>query len=553
MTSKIFKMLKGRSIIKRNNLIVVIALFIIAAVPVTNASFQSMQVLIDNNVKEIVEDDIFGVDSFSYTLEPLSPPVTIEKKVRKDSDDPWADSITAHIGNVLEFQINAKNTKLLARSVVITDIFPSMLNYVDGSAIPDPSEYFNESEEGLIWLLSIGGLQTKTFTFKAKIVELGSDENYVVVAPLTGGDSDEDTVSIYSANDPPNTPSTPSGPTILLPNEEGEYCTSATDPDNDKVKIRFDWDAEGLHNYSDWSSLVDSGTEICMNHLWESTGQYIVKAQAQDEFDNTSEWSNGFSVIVNNPPNTPNNPDPEDGEIDVGINSDLTWECNDPDEDEITYDVYFEANDPTPDEKVSANQSETTFDPGKMDGHTNYYWKIVAWDEHGVLTNGPIWNFTTEESSEDIYPFTFEIVRGNHMIGSLSDLYNSDDSYLVIEPGITLSNEEPPVWLRVFGTSATSNPSELSFTLESCITKSGEISQTIQLYNYNTEKYETVDSRQASANDEVVKVVITDNISRFIDSSTLELKAQIRYIQTGPVSGFPWWIKFDQIIWKIAF
>ena len=60
-------------------------------------------------------------------------------------------------------------------------------------------------------------------------------------------------------------------------------------------------------------------------------------------------------------------------------------------------------------------------------------------------------------------------------------------------------------------------------------------SQTIQLYNYNTEKYEIVDSRQASVTDEIVQVFITNNISSYIDSSTLELKAQISYIQTGHV------------------
>jgi hypothetical protein len=35
---------------------------------------------------------------------------------------------------------------------------------------------------------------------------------------------------------------------------------------------------------------------------------------------------------------------------------------------------------------------------------TTYYWKIVAWDEHGLKTSGPIWFFTTEENLPPIFP-----------------------------------------------------------------------------------------------------------------------------------------------------
>ena len=99
--------------------------------------------------------------------------------------------------------------------------------------------------------------------------------------------------------------------------------------------------------------------------------------------------------MENNPPNTPSDPDPEDGATNVDINADLSWSCSDPDGDDLTYDVYFEANDPTPDVMVSNNQSENAYNPGTMDYNTHYYWLIVAWDEHGLSTDGPVWDFTT--------------------------------------------------------------------------------------------------------------------------------------------------------------
>jgi len=177
----------------------------------------------------------------------------------------------------------------------------------------------------------------------------------------------------------PNTPTTPSGPTLLLVDESGPYITSATDPDGDDVQYRFDWDANGSHDYSSWTDFVPSGAVSGLSHSWDTGGTYIVKAQAKDLYGLTSGWSNGLSVYINSPPNTPSNPNPENGSTDVDINTSLSWDCSDPDGDDLTYNVYFEANDPTPDELVSENQTGTTYDPGTMDYNTHYYWKIVAW------------------------------------------------------------------------------------------------------------------------------------------------------------------------------
>jgi len=104
------------------------------------------------------------------------------------------------------------------------------------------------------------------------------------------------------------------------------------------------------------------------------------------------------TVYTNDPPNQPSNPDPFDGESDVVLDADLSWTCSDPDDDPLTYDVFFEADDSSPDVLVSDDQTDTSFVPGFLEGDTMYYWKIVADDGFGVATSGPVWSFSTIEN-----------------------------------------------------------------------------------------------------------------------------------------------------------
>ncbi|MCK4995593.1 MAG: PKD domain-containing protein [Thermoplasmatales archaeon] len=134
--------------------------------------------------------------------------------------------------------------------------------------------------------------------------------------------------------EPLNTPSTPEGPTSLDVGESGEYCTSTTHPDGNQVQYLFDWDAEGSHDYSYWSELVSSGTEVCVENSWSNWGMYVVKAQARDEFGTTSDWSDGLTVAVgNHPPNTPTINGPASGK--PGTSYTYTFTATDPDTDDI--------------------------------------------------------------------------------------------------------------------------------------------------------------------------------------------------------------------------
>ena len=172
-----------------------------------------------------------------------------------------------------------------------------------------------------------------------------------------------------------------------------ELNITINDPEGDS----FNWTIETSPDIGSSFGIDDgNGTKSCSvsNVDFNTTYTWFINAT-----DNGS-GSTGYRIYTfttenNNPPNPPSDPYPNDGAIDVDINADLSWYCSDPDGDDLTYDVYFEAGDTSPDEIVSNNQSENTYDPGEMEYDTHYYWKIVAWDDGGMSSEGPIWDFIT--------------------------------------------------------------------------------------------------------------------------------------------------------------
>jgi len=117
-----------------------------------------------------------------------------------------------------------------------------------------------------------------------------------------------------------------------------------------------------------------------------------------------------FTTEENLPPNTPSNPVPEDGEIDVYINEIFRWTGGDPNSgDKLTYYVYFGTNSPPP---LVDEVTPPRYDPGTLDLNTMYYWQIVAEDSGGLTSTGPIWSFTTEKEPNE--PPTAPDIYGPH-------------------------------------------------------------------------------------------------------------------------------------------
>jgi len=155
----------------------------------------------------------------------------------------------------------------------------------------------------------------------------------------------------------------------------------------------------GSYDHNVYCLYASNGTEI-----WNyTTEDYIWSSPAIADGKLYIGSGDGKIYVFgsNQQPYQPINPDPVDDEIDVSVNTDLSWAGGDPDSgDTVTYDVYFgTANPPTT--KVVNNQSATSFTPGILDYEQTYYWKIIAWDNHDISAESPTWSFTTEEEPGD--------------------------------------------------------------------------------------------------------------------------------------------------------
>jgi len=103
-----------------------------------------------------------------------------------------------------------------------------------------------------------------------------------------------------------------------------------------------------------------------------------------------------FSIIImdkNHWPEVPHSPYPDDGVEDFMNNLVLSWKCEDPDGDRLSYTLYFGAGNL----ELQAGQiADTNYTLPSLEPDTEYSWQVVAEDEKGGLTRGPIWSFRTK-------------------------------------------------------------------------------------------------------------------------------------------------------------
>ena len=218
---------------------------------------------------------------------------------------------------------------------------------------------------------------------------------WVVLTAYDDVSNDKDSLEIVVGifNDPPVPPVNPSPEnntdSVSIYTDLTWECS---DPDGDTLTYDVYFE-----NSSTPQMQVSgmSGTTYHPGVLQVSATYYwLIVAHDGHGHSATSEvWKFTTGVPDNYRPEEPSNPSPGDMATGISITPNLTWTCSDPENDALTYDVYFGISEEPP--LLVSTLSDNQYSPGTLDINTVYYWRIAAHDDQGNTTEGPLWQFTT--------------------------------------------------------------------------------------------------------------------------------------------------------------
>jgi len=147
-----------------------------------------------------------------------------------------------------------------------------------------------------------------------------------------------------------------------------------------------------------------------------------------------------------------------------------------------------------------------------------------------------------------VNPSSFAKV-GIHISGNLNSLIASDDDRmrLGVDPGV---DQFPPVQLFLSATAPVANPSKLEFTLETRASTTFR-GQRLMLFNWATNRYDTVDYRFPGLSDSSFTVSLTSSASDYIRASDRLMRAYIAWDDLASEVAGLWNVDIDQSNWKI--
>jgi len=82
--------------------------------------------------------------------------------------------------------------------------------------------------------------------------------------------------------------------------------------------------------------------------------------------------------------------------VDVAVDVTLNWnKSEDPEGGEVTYDVYIGESETFTDADLKSKAQKANSYKAELKGHTQYFWKVVAFDTEGGISEGAVNKFTT--------------------------------------------------------------------------------------------------------------------------------------------------------------
>jgi hypothetical protein len=155
-------------------------------------------------------------------------------------------------------------------------------------------------------------------------------------------------------------------------------------------------------------------------------------------------------------------------------------------------------------------------------------------------------SITVSGSQDTLVPFSATIVGGVLDGGDITDLFFQDNSYYSIRTTPPLA----PIVLEVEGVSPSASIITLRF-LVIAKARMGGGNLRVELWNYQTNQYDSVGLHDLSASDQTFEVLIQTNASRYVNPSNRRVKSRLTGNQALR-SSRSWFVDFDRTAWIIT-
>ena len=278
------------------------------------------------------------------------------------------------------------------------DVITTTLSWAGGDPDGDPVVYY-------VYIgtdPSAMAFYTKTTSTSVSVSLQTKTQYWWKVIASDGKANTTSKFTFTTGNRPPNTPSNPipeNGATGIAQNITLSW--TGGDPDNDPVTyyVYFGKDPSNLQLYTTTTS-----TSVTLSNLEKAT-MYYWYVIAKDKWNATAIGSTWAFATTGSPPPTPPSPSPPtenhppnvpiylipDGATNMPLDVTLAWVGGDPDNDKVTYEVYFGKEAVPP---LYANITSTEIKL-KLEPGTTYYWYVKARDSRGATSKGGTYRFTT--------------------------------------------------------------------------------------------------------------------------------------------------------------
>ncbi|MEM7454580.1 MAG: sulfatase-like hydrolase/transferase [Planctomycetota bacterium] len=158
---------------------------------------------------------------------------------------------------------------------------------------------------------------------------------------------------------------------------------------------------------------------------------------------------------------------------------------------------------------------------------------------------------TASSKPAEVVPEAVLITKGHPAGGGQLELSSSDNQDLVVRRSI--DSVQSLTEFEVKGFCPFNSPASMQVTLEGAVFARTNVVQSIELYNYDADTWELVDSRDATrlpSADSVVAVQITGDVTRFVEPGPGSMEARVRF--NSPVQRQQFSSNTDRFTWTIG-